>query len=402
MPARRGWTRPDDVRDTVRREWASGRLLRARVAVHDMPGDVRAPAATLFPLRIPLRGPTAAEMGTRFDDVRAWAASFDSPRGYRVETKERPSRSLGRQTMPVAAVLDTDRDALALIGRHRDAATFDSLVAQTPEPMRWFAAAHPLKVLEIAPDWPGVLTVAEWLRTHPRPGVYVLQVDLPGVHTKLVERHRHTIASLVDGGRPHARVATQSAFESAFGFRSRPARVRFRALDPSCAPVPGLVDITLPVDEVSALSPRVRRVVVVENEISMLAFPVVPDAVVVWGAGNQAPELLAAIGWLHDVDLHYWGDLDTHGFAILDRLRSVLPHTRSLLMDEATLLAHRDRWGVESEPTKRDLPRLSDAEASVYGALCADRWGPRVRLEQELIRYGDVESAANMLANRVA
>jgi hypothetical protein len=40
----------------------------------------------------------------------------------------------------------------------------------------------------------------------------------------------------------------------------------------------------------------------------------------------------------------YWGDIDTHGFAILDRLRTGMPHMRSLMMDQATLQAHRSLW----------------------------------------------------------
>ena len=34
---------------------------------------------------------------------------------------------------------------------------------------------------------------------------------------------------------------------------------------------------------------------------------------------------MGAARWLADCDLHYWGDLDTHGFAMLDRLRSMFP-----------------------------------------------------------------------------
>jgi len=34
--------------------------------------------------------------------------------------------------------------------------------------------------------------------------------------------------------------------------------------------------------------------------------------------------LIGAARWLADCDLHYWGDLDTHGFAMLDR-RSMFP-----------------------------------------------------------------------------
>jgi hypothetical protein len=39
---------------------------------------------------------------------------------------------------------------------------------------------------------------------------------------------------------------------------------------------------------------------------------------------------------------------DTHGFAILDRSRRAVPHLRSVLMDEATLLSHRPLWVQEA------------------------------------------------------
>ena len=48
------------------------------------------------------------------------------------------------------------------------------------------------------------------------------------------------------------------------------------------------------------------------------------------------------------LDLVYWGDLDTHGFAILNRLRECFPHARSMLMDRATLLAHPGPMGDQA------------------------------------------------------
>src|ERR1022692_4377837 len=36
----------------------------------------------------------------------------------------------------------------------------------------------------------------------------------------------------------------------------------------------------------------------------------------------------------------YWGDIDTYGFHILDRLRVLFPDVQSLLMDRDTLLEH--------------------------------------------------------------
>ncbi len=78
----------------------------------------------------------------------------------------------------------------------------------------------------------------------------------------------------------------------------------------------------------------------VENEITYLAFPLPGDAIVIFG-GGYAVDVLEPLGWLTGLDLIYWGDIDTHGFAILNRLRHRFGHARSMLMDRATLLAHR-------------------------------------------------------------
>ena len=53
--------------------------------------------------------------------------------------------------------------------------------------------------------------------------------------------------------------------------------------------------------------------------------------------GGYAVGLLESLAWLADLDVVYWGDIDTHGFAILDRLRRHFPRLRSVLMDRATL-----------------------------------------------------------------
>ncbi len=45
---------------------------------------------------------------------------------------------------------------------------------------------------------------------------------------------------------------------------------------------------------------------------------------------------LAQAGWLARCQVYYWGDIDTHGFAILDQLRTHIPHARSLLMDRVS------------------------------------------------------------------
>jgi hypothetical protein len=43
-----------------------------------------------------------------------------------------------------------------------------------------------------------VLRVLDWFAVHPRPGLYLRQLDIPGLHTKFVETHRALIAELLD------------------------------------------------------------------------------------------------------------------------------------------------------------------------------------------------------------
>ncbi|WP_170252699.1 DUF2220 domain-containing protein, partial [Vogesella mureinivorans] len=129
------------------------------------------------------------------------------------------------------------------------------------------------------------------------------------------------------------------------------------------------------------------RVFVTENETNFLAFPEVERGLVVFGAG-YGWNALAPAAWLQRCALHYWGDIDTHGFAILDQLRALYPQVASLLMDRETLLAHREQWGEEPTPVRHDLPRLSDAERAVYDGIRFDRHQPRLRLEQERLGFG--------------
>ena len=131
---------------------------------------------------------------------------------------------------------------------------------------------------------------------------------------------------------------------------------------------------------------------VVENEVTYLSVPVGAGELVVFGSGYTVAAL-GRVPWLAGCDVRYWGDLDTHGFAILSRLRAWLPQVRSLLMDRDTLLLHRDRWGLEPSPTQARLEHLTTAEADLYKDLVEDVFAPAVRLEQERIGWAHVESA---------
>lgn len=389
------WTTPSDIRAAAQREWDSGRLLAARVPAS---GDDATVRVTQFPLRLRLRRPNSRELAGRFDEVRDWVAQLAAAaNGYRIESASVANRSIGQQMMPVAAWIDTAEQALALVRRTRDAAQFDQLVECTPPKFLSVVAARPQQVLDVAPDWTQILLVAEWLLRNPQSGAYLRQVDLPGIHTKLIERHRRIIAMLVDAVHPGEPTTGTGWFERRYGFRTKPAMVRFRALDRERAPLSGVSDVTIPVTELAALRVHVDRVFVTENEINYLAFPDRPGSLVIFGSGNEAPETLSALPWLERVEVHYWGDIDTHGFAILDRLRSCVSHTDSLLMDRETLLAHRALWISEPAQAVRYLPNLTDAEAEVYGSLVGGAFGDNVRLEQERIGFSYLQRALDEL-----
>lgn len=391
----RHWTSPADVRRRVRKSWDSGRLLSSMVAcsatgspVAGSPTGPPEPGDAVFPLRVPLTGPRSAELAERWSDARDWVDRHEHATGYRVEWRTVNDRALGRQRLPAVAWIDTVDAAAALCGTTRALAQFRAALDVTPPEMREWVGRHPHKVLDVGDDWPLLLKVVRWLAEHPDPQVYLRQVDVPGLHTKVIEAHRRTIASMADAvGVAGLPTEGHGWFERRYGFRTKPTLVRLRALDHSARLVGSLSDMALRVEEAANVTPPLRRVFIVENEINYLSFPEVPESIVIFGQGNEAPTVLGGLPWLRDVQCWYFGDLDTHGFAILDRVRGVLPDIRSLLMDRDTLLAHRHAWTTEPSQSSRTMTRLTPDEAALVESLRGAEFGERVRLEQERIGW---------------
>jgi hypothetical protein len=222
--------------------------------------------------------------------------------------------------------------------------------------------------------------------------MYLRQVDVPGVHTKFIERHRTVLAALLDCLLPEHRVdrtCPPSDFAGRYVFRKKPAYVRFRRLSAGH----GFSELAVRVPELAAAPPAERTVFVVENEITYLAFPPTENAIVIFGEGYAASRL-QPLQWLAGKNLVYWGDIDTHGFAILNRVRRSFEGTRSMLMDRATLLAHEGQWVGEANPTSEHLETLLPDESSLYNDLVEAVLGSSVRLEQERISYAAIQEAA--------
>ena len=391
------WTNAGDLRAQLRRRWERGELLRAMLTDE-----------TGFPLRLRLKGPGSSELADRFEAVRAWVADLVAVPHTRIEWREVKHRVLGAQRLPQSVWVDSLEGALALIGKRGDAARFAEILALTrsrqPTLLHWLGK-RPLQAIELAADWDRLLAVVDWVVRHPRPGIYLRQVDIPGIHSKFIEAHRGVLCELLDLALPPTAVDAErvgvTRFAGRYGFREKPTHLRLRVLDASVPLLPGPTqpDMTLDAESFARLEIPVRRVFITENETNFLAFPHAPDAIVLFGAG-YGWEALARAEWLARCSIHYWGDIDTHGFAILDQLRVHLDRAASFLMDRPTLMSHEALWGEEPDQIVHELPRLTAPERALFDDLRDNRIRPGLRLEQERVGFQWVRTALGRVIGR--
>jgi hypothetical protein len=382
------WTFPDDLRRHLQRLWDSGRLLAAPLL-----------SEPLFPFRLNLRTPTARSLSEQFDDVRAWIREWESGAGFQLEWIEINHRILGRNRIPAAVSVACEADALRMIGKTDEAARFRQIVAETRERLprltEWLAR-KPFAALDSAADWPRVLDVVTWFLANPRSGLYLRRIDIAGVDTKFIEERKPLLTELLDLALPPEAIDAAAPgwrnFERRYALRPKPNLIRFRVLDRRLA-IQGLTDLSVPAQELASLDLAVARVFITENEINGLAFPDVAESIVIFGLGYGL-DRLSEIPWLKGRPLHYWGDIDTHGFAMLDRVRAIFPAAESFLMDRETLCAHSSFWVREAAPYVGELSRLNEAEQALYDDIRFNRLGDRVRLEQERIGFAYVGQAS--------
>lgn len=394
------WTDTKSLKQQISRLWDRGILLSALIDNDDS-----------FPRRLTFKTPTSKQLSERFDDVRIWIKSIQQIKGLRIEYRTLDHRILGSNTLPANVWLDTPQQAIDYLGHQRDAKRFAELVEITnnraPQLRPWLIR-YPLMALEHIDEWSRVLDILDWFKQHPKPRIYLRQIDLKGIDTKFIERHRGLLANLLDLTLPEGQIDNSKTginqFEARYGLQIKPARIRLRTLDPTIKLLgKGQQDITITADNLKTLDQdsrfqqQIETVFITENEINFLTFPDLPKSIVLFGAGYGF-DSLKDNEWLKKINIFYWGDIDTHGFAILDQLRSLLPQTQSILMDEPTLLAHREFWSNEQKPLDRPLQHLTTQESAVYENLRLNRYEKNARLEQERIGYNWLCERLNSLS----
>lgn len=348
---------------------------------------------SFFPLRVPLGSWPTDDFAAIKDGAEALRAIERTQRGFgpRIDWSPRNNRRFGEQLVPTAVAFETETDYVLFVGRADEVAAFranlEAMRMQLPALAAW-VARYPQRVVEKATVWPELLQVCAYFQRHPLPGCYPREIRLP-IDTKFIESQQSILRQLLDEILPPDGRIDDEDFFRRFGLKVDEVGVRARWLGspPENAAV-SLADFTAPLNVLATMNLAPAGIIVVENKTTFLTLPPRPHGwLAVWGNGNSVV-VCGTLPWLRMRPLYYWGDVDPAGFQILARLRALLPQTRSILMDVATLNAHELWWSKPGLVPETFPPTLTPEERWLYEHV-RDR---KIRLEQERILQTWVDS----------
>ena len=364
---------PEDIRKLLIRQFQ--RKHRSWLSPHNDQEN--------WPLEIALGVPSEQEAVSQKDSVLTWITAWQQWRGSgELIWCHRKWRTLGTQYLPQKLILDCPNKVALWIGESarwkRATDRFSLLIAEWPTLLEQLPHYFDVLADYNENDFQRLCDTVNWFLLHPDSQLYPRQLPISGLDSKWLESRKTLIQQWLAAIQPMA----------VLGLKEPPRLIRMRILDPHLRThMGGLGDITAPWEELATLVLPITHVFIVENQQTGLAFPDLAGSVLFMGLGYGV-DILARIPWIAETQHIYWGDLDTHGFAILNRARNYLPNLHSILMDEKTLLQHQALWVYEKKQVAApSLALLTQEEQSVYQGLRHDRWGKSIRLEQERIEW---------------
>lgn len=324
---------------------------------------------------IGLQPPTAQDVAA--DSGRAVGAWLNHWARYprKVETVRKRIGYLGTYDVPARVVLDTPAAAAAAAGCAEEWArmveVLDLIVDALGEDVRAPLAAQ-------AQSWAQwsdrkvnqYIAVVHWLRKHDPVGYYLRELPIRGVDTKWIEDNSKVV----------------NAVHQLQGFREKPRMVEIRALDPAL-PVGDFLHVQCPVTELSTMQVAAENIIIVENHQTFLALPQLERTWAMFGSGYRSDALAAGLRWLREKNVHYWGDLDSHGFDMVSRTRAVLPALRTVLMDLNTVIHHEEMAVEEPTVLSYEPENLTAGERQSLDYLREHTQGRSLRIEQERIDF---------------
>ncbi len=342
-----------------------------------------------WPLSLALGAPEEKEALADFEGTARWARDWmNLATSLHIVTAQRSWRT-GSQLIPTHVRFDSAPELATFVGRAKE---WNRANERLQELAGDWHAVRPLdrttftRLVSLSSlEWQQTREFLRWVERHPTSGLLPRQLPIPGVDSKWFETHRALCTAL--------RRATAGDEGDGFGLRTLEKLLTLRVLDPQLrTELGGLGDFSAEPNVLAALRWHPRVVIVCENLQCAYSFGDVEGAVVIAKQG-YAVDVLSRLPWLASARIVYWGDLDTHGFAILNRFRSYFPRAESILMDETTLLDNRPLWANELDQNVQSLSLLTEPEQAVLEMLRSSTYGPSVRLEQERIPWAVVEAA---------
>jgi hypothetical protein len=305
-----------------------------------------------------------------------------------LQFKEYNYKTLGVQKLPFLIRVERLDDFLKLIGKKEEYQNFINLytkiVLKYPTLEKLFLK-KPFLVLEYQEHWDRFILIIDFFLQKREKAVYIRQISLDKIDTKYIEKHKKVLDIFLSNILQIEPLSSISefAFEKRYNCLYPLPQVRFRILDSELF-ISGLSDLTLCIDEFKKLKIECKKVFIVENKITTLAFPNIKDSIVIFGSGYKVG-ILKDVEWLKDKEIIYWGDIDADGFAILSQIRGYFPHVKSMLMDRQTFDKFKDFAVKCPFSAVKELKHLTKSEQEIYTLL--DGW----RLEQEKIPLGYIK-----------
>lgn len=391
---------PDDIRELLKRRFQNKHKEWLR-------------AEAVWPLEINLGIPKEQDALRQPDNVRSWISVWRNWNGNgSLVWSERRWRSLGTQNVPQKLILKNPDDVVLWIGEAarwlRAVDRFKSLIQHWPALSDTLPRYFNVLADYNDSDFLRLCDMLSWICANPNSNLYIRQIPVAGIDSKWLESRKNLICELVTAIQsdsseklstsPEGEVSRARDFYKRCGLKPQPQLIRMRILD-SCLrkQFSGLCDISAPLEEVVDLGIMPTHVFIVENIQTGLAFKDLANSIVIMGLGYSV-DVLAQIPWIRNARCIYWGDVDTHGFAILNRGRTHLPNVESVLMDKSTLLNHRTFWVEETtQHASTELPLLTDAEQKLFMSLKNNVWGQKLRLEQERICWDEAWNVLRMV-----
>lgn len=312
--------------------------------------------------------------------------------GYNILLAEKQFNKIGRQPVPEKISIDNIDDYLKITGKEKEYQTFlknYSLVQKELPLLGEWIKANPTKLIEHE-TWFDTLKVCKYFLKNPKPNLYIRQLPID-IHTKYIWDNKSVITSLLNFLIPNEIDKNEKDFEKRFNLLSREQLIRIRFLDESKSPLQNITDISFTEKELKHYNFPIENVFITENLMNFLTLPNLNNTIAVWSGGGFNISYLKNVEWLKDKQFYYWGDIDSHGFQILNQCRKYFSNTFAVMMDEETLNSFI--FGEGKPAPIQSLQELTESELKLYKHLQKNN----IRLEQEKITQAFADEKINNL-----